>query len=94
MWQLSHLIKEWRGNEFTNVLVFSQLLDRGYLRLECIGCTSLATLTAARFYLLRIPLVLPVCYWVPSTRYDIFGVHVDQDARHWPVYDHKAEGGI
>ena len=58
-----------------------------------IGCTSLATLTAARFYLLLIPLVLPVCYWVPCTRYDIHGVHVDQDARHWPVYDHKAGGG-
>lgn len=29
--------------KFTEFLVFSQLLDRGYLRLECIGfCTSLA----------------------------------------------------
>ena len=81
--------------KFTEFLVFSQLLDRGYLRLECIGfCTSLATVTASRFYLLLIPLVLPVYYWVPCTRYDIFGVVVDQDARHWPVYDHKAGGGI
>jgi len=37
-----------------------------------IGCTSLATLTAARFYLLLIPLVLPVLhtgYPVPGTTY-------------------------
>ena len=61
--------------------VFSQLLDRGYLRLECMGCTPLATVTASRFYLLIPPHTASTTGRVPCTRHDIFGVLVDQDAK-------------